>query len=126
MRLFLDECISPRIAKTLAAKYACYVIHPRNNGGLGDSDHTIVKRCTKDNLVIMTMNAKDFRVLAMGADIHPGMIILPCVDRKASELLISIAIAYLQRLGDPGDVIVNHVLEIDQNGKIEMFSLPGD
>lgn len=126
MRLFLDECISPRIAQSLMLDGEHYVIHPRDNGGLGDPDHRVLERCTDHNLVIVTENARDFRALATRAEIHPGMIILPCVSRADSETLIRAAIAYLATLGDPGDVIVNHVLEIDRQGQIEIFPLPGD
>ena len=62
------------------------------------------------NLVIVTENARDFRALAAKADIHPGMILLPCVGRALAEPLLRAAIEHLEALGDPGDVLVNHVL----------------
>jgi hypothetical protein len=45
MRLFLDECLSPRVANELMAEEDYYVVHPRNQGGLGEADHTVLARC---------------------------------------------------------------------------------
>ena len=126
MRLFIDECLSPKLALDLLAEGRHFVVHPCNNGGLGDSDHKVLERCLKEDLVIVTENARDFRALAAKADIHPGMILLPCVARALAEPLLRAAIEHLEALGDPGDVLVNHVLEIDANGGIEIFSLPPD
>lgn len=124
MRLFLDECLSPNIALDFLAEGQHFVVHPRNNGGRGDSDHTVLERCTAENLVIVTANARDFRALAARTDIHPGMIMLPAVGRQTAETLIRAAIAHLEALGDPDDAIVNHVLEIDVNGAIRVYALP--
>lgn len=124
MRLFLDECLSPQIALDLNAEGRHYVIHPRNNGGLGDLDHEVLERCLTEDLVIVTVNARDFRALAAREEIHPGMIMLPCAGRARAEALIRKAIAYLEMLGDPADVMVNRVLEIDRDGEIKMYDLP--
>ncbi len=124
MRLFLDECLSPKLALDLLAEGSHFVVHPRNDGGLGDPDHRVLDRCIRKNLVIVTENARDFRALAARSDIHPGMILLPCVGRQKAEELIRTAIAHLEALGNPDDAIVNHVLEIDENETIEMYALP--
>ena len=124
MRLFLDECLSPRVANELMAEEGHYVVHPRNQGGLGAADHTVLARCIKDNLVIVTENAADFRALAARADIHPGMIILPCLDRMQAKALIKTVIAHLQQLGDPADVMVNRVLEAEADGTMTLYDLP--
>lgn len=124
MRLFLDECLSPRVANELMAEDGYYVVHPRNQGGLGEADHTVLARCVQDDLIIVTENARDFRALASRADIHPGMIILPCLDRWAAKALIKAAIAYLEGFGDPSDVMVNKVLEAHVDGTFELYDLP--
>jgi hypothetical protein len=54
------------------------------------------------------------------------MILLPCVGRQTSEALIRKVIAYLEARGDPDDIMVNHVLEIDEQGQIEIYALPGE
>ena len=124
MQLFLDECLSPNVANELSAEDGHYVIHPRNNGGRGDPDHKVLERCLSEDLVIVTENAKDFRALAERSDIHPGIIILPCVGKLKAKALIKKAIEHLDGLGVASDVIVNHVLEIDELGTIEMYELP--
>lgn len=116
MRLFLDECLSPRVANELMVEEGYYVVHPRNQGGLGAADHTVLARCIEDDLIIVTENARDFRVLAARADIHPGMIILPCLGRVQAKALIRNAIAHLEALGDPSDVMVNKVWKQKQTG----------
>ena len=124
MRLFLDECLSPRVANELMAEEGCYVVHPRNQGGLGEADHTVLARCIEGDLVIVTENARDFRALAVRTDIHPGIIILPCLGRVQAKALIETAIAHLQTLGDPSDVMVNKVLEAKADGTMLLYDLP--
>lgn len=124
MRLFLDECLSPQIALELNAEGRHYVIHPRNNGGLGDPDHKVLERCIDEDLIIVTQNACDFRALAAREEIHPGMIMLPCVGRARAEGLIRRAIAHVEMLGDPAVIMVNKVLEIDSVGGIVLYDLP--
>jgi predicted nuclease of predicted toxin-antitoxin system len=126
MRLFLDECLSPRVANELMAEDGYYVVHPRNQGGLGEGDHTVLARCVADDLIIVTENARDFRALAARADVHPGMIILPCLDRFAAKNLLKEAITYLRTLGDPSDIMVNKVLEVEVDGTFELYNLPED
>lgn len=101
-----------------------YVVHPRNMGGLGDPDHRVLERCIEEDLVIVTENARDFRALAARTEIHPGMIILPCVDRHSAKQLIRTAVAHLGGMGNPDDVMVNRVLEIDEQGQIVIYDLP--
>lgn len=124
MRLFLDECLSPRVANELMVEDGFYVVHPRNQGGLGEADHTVLARCVADDLIIVTENARDFRALAARADIHPGMIILPCLGRVQAKALIKATIAHLATLGDPSNVMVNKVLEAGADGKMMLYDLP--
>lgn len=35
-------------------------------------------------------------------------------------------IAYFAARGDLDDIMVNHVLEIDEQGQIEVYALPGE
>ncbi len=124
MRLFLDECVSPRIAATLNAEGSHLVEHPRDFGGLGQPDHRVLARCLDRDMVIVTHNARDFRALLGTADIHPGLIILPALDRSRSEGLLRAAIAHLASLGDdPMDAMVNHVLEVSANAHVRLALL---
>jgi hypothetical protein len=66
-------------------------------------------------------NAIDFRKLVGAEELHPGLIILPSVGREKSWELLEAAIAHLDELGAPADVLVNHVLEIDVAGNCTLY-----
>lgn len=120
----MDECLSPQIARDLNATGLHVAQHPRDFGGLGEADHTVLARCVRDDLVIVTQNVRDFRALVGAAEIHPGLIVLPCVGTRRSKDLLDRAIAYAASLGDPMDVMVNHVLEVDHDGGANLYPLP--
>lgn len=124
MRLFIDECLSPRIARDLNASGRHLAVHPLDHGGLGQADHTVLKRCIEEDLVIVTANAADFRALVAGKAVHPGLIILPSLGRTASAALLDAAIAHLAALGDPMDSMVNHVLEVAADKTMRLYPLP--
>ena len=124
MRLFLDESLSPRIAQALSATGRHLVLHPRDHGGLGRPDHAVLARCVEQDLVLVTENARDFRALVAVADIHPGLITLPSAPRAQSLALLEAAIAFLDTRGDPMDAMVNHVLEMDEEGRAVLYPLP--
>ena len=124
MRLFIDECLSPRIARALNASGEHLAEHPLDFGGRGDPDYRVLQRCIARELVIVTQNARDFRALVRTTDIHPGLIILPCVGRERSFVLLRAAFAYLEARGNAMDAMLNHVLEIDEDGSIRFYPLP--
>ena len=126
MRLFLDECLSPAIAGAINRQGLHLAKHPRDFGGLGQSDRSVLQRCLNEDLVLVTANARDFRALVASEDVHPGLIILPCLDRRESEALLHAAIRHLLKLGDPMQVMVNHVLEVSTNAEIALFPLNGE
>ena len=124
MRLFLDECLSPAIARALNAEGVHVAIHPRDFGGLGAPDHEVLKRCTEHDLVLVTENASDFGALVATQAIHPGLIVLPCVGRARSEALLRAAIDFLLERGDPMDIMVNHVMEVSTDLAMHLYPLP--
>lgn len=105
-----------------------YAVHPRNQGGMGEPDHAVLARATRENLVIVTENARDFRALVAREKIHPGIIIIPCTSREQSKAYLLLAIDYLTERGDADDVMVNHVLEVEQDGlggvTMRLYPLP--
>ena len=123
MRLFLDECLSPVIASAINGQGLHLAIHPRDFGGLGQPDHAVLRRCLDEDLVLVTANARDFRALVASEAVHPGLIILPCVDRRESEALLQLAIRHLSKTGDPMQVMVNHILEVSTDAGIALFPL---
>lgn len=74
--------------------------------------------------VVGGQNAVDFRKLVETAELHPGLIILPSVDRESSWRLLARAIEFLEQRGDPEKLMVNHVLEVDEEGICTIYSLP--
>ena len=77
-----------------------------------------------EDRIIVTENAIDFRKLVGREEIHPGLIILPSVRRDDAQRLLDEAIDHLESLGTPSDVMVNHVLEVSQDGAFQLFELP--
>ena len=84
MRLFIDECISPELARRLNEAGLHEAIHPRDYGRLGEPDHIVLRRCLDEDRTIVTQNARDFRKLIGKEAIHPGLIILPALGRERS------------------------------------------
>lgn len=123
MKLFIDECLSPQLATRLNQTGRHDAVHPLHVGRRGQHDHQVLQRCIDEDRVIVTENARDFRRLVGSAEIHPGLIILPALDREGTWLLLQTAIEYLEGHGAPADFMVNHVLEIDASGAIQFFAL---
>ena len=124
MKLFIDESLSPQLAIRLNETGRYDAIHPLHVGRRREPDHRVLERCIAEDRVIVTQNARDFRRLIGTTVIHPGLIILPAIDREGTWRLLQQAIGYLEDLRNPDEVIVNHVLEIDESGKITFQSLP--
>jgi predicted nuclease of predicted toxin-antitoxin system len=124
LKLFIDECLSPALARHLNQSGVHDALHPRDYGRLGERDDEVLARCLAEDRVIVTENAADFRKLVAREDIHPGLIILPNVTRDASRALLLAAITYLETLGSPSDIIVNNVVEVDADGAMRLYPLP--
>lgn len=124
MKLFIDECLSPQLAERLNQTGLHEAVHPRDYGRLGEPDHIVLQRCLAEDRTIVTQNARDFRKLVGAVDIHPGLIILPAVDRQRSMSLLDMALAAIKTRGDPAVVMINHVAEVDLAGVIEIHELP--
>lgn len=84
----------------------------------------MLAHCVEQDLVLVTENARDVRALVATSDTHPGLITLPSVLRAWSLALLEAAIAFLDVRGDPMDAMVNHVLEMDEEGRAVLYPLP--
>lgn len=124
VRLFIDECLSPHLARRLNEEGEHDATHPRDMGRLGEPDHVVLARCLDEDRAIVTENAVDFRKLVARQELHPGLIILPSVSRDQSFCLLVEGIAHLTSHGEPSNVIVNHVLEIGRDGSFTLSPLP--
>ncbi len=123
MRLFIDECLSPRIAEWLSNSGEHDAVHPLHVGRRGEQDHTVLARCIREDRVLVTQNAQDFRGLIGQEDIHPGLIILPAVGRDGAYRLLLRAIEVLSTQGKPADVMVNRVLEVAADGGCHLYEM---
>jgi predicted nuclease of predicted toxin-antitoxin system len=126
VRLFIDESLSPQLATRLNELGGFDAIHPLHVGRRGESDHRVLARCVEEDRIIVTQNARDFRRLIGKVEVHPGLIVLPSVDRESTWALLAAAISFLQGKGDPMSVMLNHVLEAHPSGKLLFFELPQD
>ena len=126
MKFFIDECLSPQVAIRLSESGKHEAVHPLHIGRRGEDDAVVLARCIAEDRIVVTENAKDFRKLAARETIHPGLVIMPCVDRETSWRLLQVAIAHLEALNPsrPEDSIVNHVIEIDSDGTCTLHALP--
>jgi len=126
VRFFIDECISPALARALNSSGEHDAIHPRDRGRLRESDHAVFKFAIDEDRIIVTENADDFRKLAARVELHPGVVILPSVKRDDAERLLRRAIAHLIKLNPlrPQDALVNHVLIVSVTGAISIEPLP--
>jgi len=124
VRLFIDECLSPWLALELNATGRHDAVHPLHIGRRGEPDHRVLARCIAEDRVIVTGNARDFRRLVGKTDIHPGLIILPGLNRNRTWALLQAALAYIEDRGPPMEVMVNHVLEVDESREMKLVPLP--
>ena len=89
---------------------------------MGQRDDAVLARCIMDDLNIVTVNATDFRKLVAQETIHPGLVILPCIDREEPLKLLFQAVEHV--CPDAMDMLVNKVLEITESEHIRVFDLP--
>jgi predicted nuclease of predicted toxin-antitoxin system len=122
--LFVDESLSPRIAEWLNETGEHESIHPLHVGWRSKPDHWLLSRCIEQDRVIVTQNGEDFRRLVQRSEIHPGLVILPPVGREGSYRLLLRGLEFVSARGDPMDVMVNHVLDVDHDGNCRLYPLP--
>lgn len=126
MRFFIDECISPALARRLNESGEHDAIHPRDRGRLQDPDHVVFQNAIDQDRILVTENANDFRKLAARVELHPGVIVLPSVKRDEAERLLRLAIEHLCGLNPsrPQDPMVNRVLVVSSAGVMHFEPLP--
>ena len=123
VKLFIDESLSPLLAQRLNKKGGYDAVHPLHVGRRGEPDHRVLEQCIAEDRIIVTQNARDFRKLVGQTELHPGLIILPSIDREGTWSLLLAALAYLEERGDPMDIMLNHVLESDESGALALSNL---
>jgi predicted nuclease of predicted toxin-antitoxin system len=124
VRFFVDECLSPALARRLN-ELGFDAFHPLDIGRRGELDHTVLRRCVEEGRILITENAHDFRGLVGRVDMHPGLVILPSIDRAGTLRLLQAMLSFLEQQPDPRDYMLNRVLEISEDGAIRAYRLPG-
>ena len=123
MKFFVDECLSPALARRLN-DLGFDAFHPLDVGRRGELDHTVLNRCVDEDRILITENARDFRGLVGRVDVHPGLIILPSISRQGTLRLLEVVLEFLGRASDPRDYMFNRVIEVSENATIQDYNLP--
>jgi hypothetical protein len=98
-------------------------LHPLDIGGCGQPDYSVLRRCIAEDCILITQNARDFRELFSRVDMHPGLIILPSIDRSATLQLFGVVLAFLAEQSDPRDYMFNRVLEVNLEEMIASYPM---
>ena len=121
MKFLIDECLSPRLVAVANARgFEAYHVAHRGWGGLGDAQ--LLKRLLDDELILVTNNRDDFVHLVSGVELHPGLVvILENVRRDEQIALFEAGLAAISKVKS----LMNKVVEIDREGGVTFFELPG-
>jgi hypothetical protein len=93
-------------------------------GSCGSPDHAVLARCVDEDRILITENARAFRALIGRLDMHPGLIILPSIDREGTWRLLEAVLYFLGQQEDPRDYMFNRVLEVSEEAIIKSYQLP--
>jgi len=111
-----------RLGSTATGRYDA--VHPLHVGRRGEPDHRVVEWCIAEDRTIVTENARDFRRLIGRSELHPGLIVLPAPDREGTWTALRAVLAFLEDRYRSVDMMVNHVLEIGESGRMTLNPLP--
>lgn len=131
----IDECLSPSLA-VIARDHGYHLSTcVRDMGMQGKLDHEVARFAIKENHILVTHNAVDFRGpkgdrggLYSQEEIHPGLICLVSsagsIDKPRQIELFARALTYVAALDD----LINKVIEVveDEYGEIfiDLYDLP--
>lgn len=123
MNLLIDENLSPRLVR-----WACEQGYPAEAvahvGLSGARDQTVFAYAYRRNQVVVTVNVGDFMALALGLEVHPGVIALREAELSAEEqwLRLQGALTFAQQ--ECGGDLLNHVLEVTLDTQLVLHSIP--
>jgi hypothetical protein len=129
MKLWIDEDLSPvlvEVAHRRGLDAACN----RDRGLLGGSDVEVLRRCIDEDRTLVTNNFGDFRRLCEAHAVHPGLLVIPTATRDAQTWLLGMALDHIDvqtnthGAADPGEFMINRVVEVDEDGACVDFPLP--
>lgn len=129
MKLWIDEDLSPSLVD-VAHRHGLDATCNRDRAQLGRSDAEILEHCLNEDRTLVTNNFGDFRRLCEAHSIHPGLIVLPTPAREAQQQLLGVALTHIDRqtklsgAADPGEFMINRVVEVGETGACVDFPLP--
>ena len=133
----IDECLSPGLA-AIARDHGYHLSTcVRDMGMQGKLDHEVARFAIKENHILVTHNAVDFRGpkgehggLYSREEIHPGLVCLVStagsggIDKPRQIELFTRTLTYVASMGD----LINKVVEVveDEYGEIfiDIYDLP--
>lgn len=128
MRFFIDEDLSPKLVEECyQAGYDATSV--RDRGMLRATDRDVAKLCFAEDRVLVTNNATDFLKLAEEDGMHPGLIFLPLGSRAEMRSWMKVAIDAIEERAaetsiDAASLMINNVLEVDEEGRCDLFEHP--
>lgn len=129
MRLWIDEDLSPSLVD-VAHRHGLDATCNRDRAMLGGSDAEVMRRCIEEDRALVTNNYGDFRRLCESHTAHPGLIVLPTPSREQQQQLLDLALAHVEQqakltgAADPGELMINRVVEVGEDGSCVDFPLP--
>lgn len=126
MKFLLDECLSHTYVTDFLARGYADVFHPIHVGWRRMRDDQLLDRAIRDDRIIITPNARDFRRLLALAPVHPGAIIVEPLARDVTLRQIFAAIAFAETQADPARFMINRVVEVTLAGGIVPYAMPPD
>ena len=130
MRVWIDEDLSPSLVD-VAHLHGIDATCNRDRALLGGSDAEVMRRCIEEDRTLVTNNYGDFRRLCESQTAHPGLIVLPTPSREKQQQLLALALAHIEHqtkttgAADPGEFMINRVVEVGNDGSCADFPLPG-
>lgn len=123
MKLFLDENLSVALTGRLA-EHGVYAVHVVHRGLQGKPDRQIWEYANDNDLIVVTINVRDFLSLAADTELHTGVIALreSGLNRGGQEDRILKAIQEIQV--EQGGQLLNQVLEVRNPTDLVWHDIP--
>jgi predicted nuclease of predicted toxin-antitoxin system len=129
VRLWVDEDLSPTLVQ-VAQERGFEATCNRDRGVLGIKDPQLRQTVQREDFVLVTDNASDFRPMYARDEVHPGLIVMPAghgrehqreLARQVIDLIVVTASGNDQT---PAEFMVNRLVDIDADGVVAVYDLP--
>lgn len=128
MKLWIDEDLSPTlVAVCHDAGYQATSV--RDRGKLSTKDHALAELVLDEGWVLVTNNAGDFLKLAASAGVHPGLVFIELGSAEQERDWLAAGIGSIESRAlaakeSAEAFMVNHVVEVDENGVCTDYEWP--